>query len=144
LETFEKSKDYGNKLHAAFAKVKHLNDIDMALAEVAREGLIIDAEKADLKQKMLGIIAKVRHLFEVAEENVKNEREILMPNGKPLRPDRVVREGNKITIVDYKTGSKSNSHKTQVRQYMDIYRDMGYAEVKGVLLYVESEEVVAV
>lgn len=140
LETFEKSKDYGNKLHAAFAKVKHLNDIDMALAEVAREGLIVDAEKTELKQKMLSIINKVRHLFEVADENVKNEREILIPNGKPLRPDRVVREGNKITIVDYKTGSKSNNHKTQVRQYMDIYRDMGYTEVKGVLLYVESTE----
>ena len=67
-----------------------------------------------------------------------------MPKGNPLRPDRVVRLKDCIVILDYKTGSKSESHKAQVRQYMNIYRDMGHQKVEGILLYLEGEEVVEV
>jgi ATP-dependent helicase/nuclease subunit A len=46
--------------------------------------------------------------------------------------------------LDYKTGLKSDSHQSQVRQYMNIYRAMGHQQVEGVLLYLEGQEVVEV
>ncbi len=146
IETFEKSRDYGNKIHNTFAKIKTIYDVDFALEESVREGLIMESETEEIKGSILKIInlEKIKPLFSVHQDSIKNEREILMPNGKPLRPDRVVRLKDRIVILDYKTGSKSESHKTQVRQYMNIYRDMGYQKVDGVLVYLEGEEVVEV
>lgn len=146
LVSFEKSKDYGNKVHAAFAKIKTFKDVALALQEILREGLIIETEISGLKTSLLSImnLPDIKPLFEIDEIYVKNEREILMPEGKPLRPDRVVKLKDKIVIVDYKTGSKSNSHQSQVRQYMNIYRDMGYPRVEGILIYLEGQEIVTV
>ncbi|MEA5457694.1 UvrD-helicase domain-containing protein [Arcicella sp. LKC2W] len=146
IETFEKSRDYGNKIHNTFAKIRTLTDIDFALQESLREGLIVDTELEEIKASILKIInlEKIKPLFEVHEDLVKNEREILMPKGNPLRPDRVVRLKDRIVILDYKTGSKSESHKTQVRQYMNIYRDMGHKNVEGILVYLEGDDIVAV
>ena len=146
LETFEKSRDYGNKIHNTFAKIKTIYDIEMALEEVVREGLISESEVEKIRVTLLKIInlEKIKPLFEIHPDTVKNEREIIMPNGKPLRPDRVVRLKDRIVILDYKTGTKSESHKYQVRQYMNIYRAMGHARVEGILLYLEGQEVVEV
>jgi ATP-dependent helicase/nuclease subunit A len=146
IETFEKSRDYGNKIHDTFAKIKTIYDVEFAIEEALREGLITESEQAEIRNSILKIInlEKIKPLFEVHQDAIKNEREILMPNGKPLRPDRVVRLKDSIVILDYKTGSKSESHKNQVRQYMSIYRNMGYQKVDGVLVYLEGEEVVEV
>jgi len=146
LETFEKSRDYGNKIHNTFAKIKTIYDIDFALEESVREGLIMESELEDLRDNILKIInlERIKPLFSVHQDLVKNEREILMPKGNPLRPDRVVRLKDRIVILDYKTGSKSDSHKTQVRQYMNIYRDMGHQNVEGILLYLEGKEIIEV
>jgi ATP-dependent helicase/nuclease subunit A len=146
IETFEKSRDYGNKIHNTFAKIKTIYDVDFAIEESLREGLITESEQVEIKGSILKIINldKIKPLFSVHQDYIKNEREILMPNGKPLRPDRVVRLKDRIVILDYKTGSKSESHKSQVRQYMNIYREMGHPKVEGVLVYLEGEEVVVV
>lgn len=146
LKTLEKSKDYGNKVHAAFAKIRTIAEVDFALGEILREGLIIDSEIVSLKENILRIIGLegIKPLFDVDATQVRNEREILMPEGQMLRPDRVVRFGRKIVILDYKTGSKSEKHKVQVEQYMNIYKEMGYDEVEGILVYLENLEVVQV
>jgi ATP-dependent exoDNAse (exonuclease V) beta subunit len=146
IETFEKSRDYGNKIHNTFAKIKTIYDVEFALEESVREGLIMESELADLRNNILKIInlEKIKPLFSVDQNLVKNEREILMPKGNPLRPDRVVRLKDRIVILDYKTGSKSESHKFQVLEYMNIYRKMGHQKVEGILVYLEGEEVVEV
>jgi ATP-dependent helicase/nuclease subunit A len=146
IETFEKSRDYGNKIHNTFAKIKTIYDVDDALDEGIREGLISESEVKDIKATLLKImqLESIKPLFEVHPDTVKNEREIIMPNGRPLRPDRVVRLKDRIVILDYKTGSKSDSHAKQVQQYMNIYRAMGHQKVEGILLYLVGQEVVEV
>lgn len=146
IETFEKSRDYGNKIHNTFAKIKTINDVDLALEESVREGLIMESELEEMRQNILKIInlEKIKPLFSVHQDLVKNEREILMPKGNPLRPDRVVRLQDRIVILDYKTGSKSETHKGQLRQYMNIYRAMGHQKVDGILVYLEGGEVIEV
>jgi ATP-dependent helicase/nuclease subunit A len=146
IETFEKSRDYGNKIHNTFAKIKTIYDVEFALEESVREGLIMESELGDLRANILKIInlEKIKPLFSVHQDLVKNEREILMPKGNPLRPDRVVKVKDGIVILDYKTGSKSESHKIQVKTYMNIYRAMGHQKVEGILVYLEGAEVVEV
>ena len=146
IETFEKSRDYGNKIHNTFAKIRTIYDVELALEDSVREGLIMESELGDLRANILKIVnlEKIKPLFTVHQDLVKNEREILMPTGNHLRPDRVVRLKDRIVILDYKTGLKSESHKSQVREYMNIYRDMGHQKVEGILVYLDGEEVIEV
>ncbi|MDR0205852.1 MAG: UvrD-helicase domain-containing protein [Bacteroidales bacterium] len=67
---------------------------------------------------------------------VLNETSILFPNGNLLRPDRVVFLEDKVVVIDYKTGEPHISHKEQIDEYCVAVRDMGYRNVRGVLLYV--------
>ncbi|MBO4945880.1 MAG: hypothetical protein J6C91_11600, partial [Muribaculaceae bacterium] len=61
------------------------------------------------------------------------------------RPDRVVwtADGH-IDVVDYKFGIRCEEHFTQVREYVDSLRSMGYDRVRGFLWYVEKGTVVPV
>jgi ATP-dependent exoDNAse (exonuclease V) beta subunit len=70
--------------------------------------------------------------------NVKvlNETSILFPNGNLLRPDRVVFLEDKVVVIDYKTGDPNAAHKEQIDQYCEAIRNMGYAVVEGVVLYI--------
>ena len=116
------------------------------MADLQREGLIVENEQEELKVTIQKIIdlPEISPFFEVPERFIRNEREILRPNQSPLRPDRVIKMGSKIVILDYKTGSKSNSHKYQVKDYQKIYQAMGYTEVEGYLVYLETMDVVKV
>ena len=67
------------------------------------------------------------------------EKEILVDNGKPIRPDRIVFNENKqIVIIDYKTGERSNKDENQIKKYRQILSKMGYKVNKTVLIYVSA------
>ena len=72
-----------------------------------------------------------------------DERDIITSEGT-FRPDRVVLKDGKVEIIDYKFAEKDASHLTQVRRYVEFYRQMGYSDVKGFLWYVEENQVVEV
>ena len=67
-----------------------------------------------------------------------NEREILLPDGNVLRPDRIIMNNGKVTVIDYKFGNKiSASYKKQVAGYLNQLWYMGYKNQEGYLWYVE-------
>ncbi|MFM6948198.1 MAG: UvrD-helicase domain-containing protein [Aquirufa sp.] len=72
------------------------------------------------------------------------EQDILCPNGQIIRPDRVVVIDETTWIVDFKTGNKSDNHKKQIQEYVSVLMQMGYKNVKGVLIYLESQETIYV
>jgi ATP-dependent helicase/nuclease subunit A len=72
------------------------------------------------------------------------EQDILCPNGQIIRPDRVVYLNNTTFVVDFKTGKKSDQHILQVDEYVAVLVTMGYEHVKGVIIYLESQEIVYV
>lgn len=149
-ETLDKSKDRGNKLHEAFAKIKTKNDVSKAIQILEFEGTISQKEGEDIRTAIEKVI-KLPDLQPLYEEGleVNNEREILLPNGETQRPDRVVIKDGIVHIIDYKTG-KSNDpilhqkNVVQVRNYGKLYRQMGYENVEMMLVYLETSEVVRV
>jgi len=54
------------------------------------------------------------------------------------RPDRVIQEGDKITVVDFKFGKERKEHLSQVREYVSLLQQMGYPDTQGYLWYVEE------
>ena len=49
--------------------------------------------------------------------------------------------GGSVSIIDYKFGEHRRQYERQLRRYADIWRRMGYADVKAVLWYVQTGEI---
>ena len=67
------------------------------------------------------------------------ERDILLPGGLLVRPDRVVIEGNQAVLIDFKTGSPQAKDRKQIAAYADVIERMGYEVRARYLVYMESQ-----
>jgi len=81
---------------------------------------------------------KLKKYFSVGLK-VKNEEDILLENGKVIRPDRLVFMPDGITIIDYKTGAPLASHEEQILTYRSHIVSMGYPVISCVLVYINEE-----
>jgi len=77
---------------------------------------------------------------------VRNESAIIDTDGNEWRPDRVVEyPDGRIVIVDYKFGEEQrDSYLRQVGRYMQLYRRMGFDDVRGFVWYLRSDTVIPV
>ena len=67
---------------------------------------------------------------------IRLEETVLSTDGEAPRPDRVViHPDGKVDVVDYKFGKEESGYLTQVREYVDLYRRMGFEKVEGYLWY---------
>ncbi len=145
VETFEKKRDHGNKVHRALSMVRTPEDVPSALVRLQTEGIIDNIEAEDIRKSLDKILQHpdLQGLFEM-ESNVINEREILTPDGNIHRPDRVVHLIDRVVIVDYKTGIPLESHTIQIKDYAKLFYQMGYPRVESLLVYIERNEVIRV
>ncbi|RDB04409.1 UvrD-helicase domain-containing protein [Runella aurantiaca] len=145
VETFEKKRDHGNKVHYALSMVRTPDDVPSALVRMQTEGMIEKIEAEDIRKSLDKILQHpdLQGLFEI-ESNVINEREILTPDGNIHRPDRVVHLADRVVIVDYKTGIPLESHTIQIKRYANLFYQMGYPKVESLLVYIERNEVIRV
>ena len=71
---------------------------------------------------------------------ILNERDINL-NGKTIRPDRLeINTDKEVWLLDYKTGSKNDSHKDQIDVYAKALTTMGYTIRKKIIVYLNEEE----
>ena len=70
--------------------------------------------------------------------DIYNETDLIGSNNSILRPDRLCLKPNEAVVIDYKTGSIMESHKGQVLTYLNMVKSMGYANVKGFLVYLNE------
>ena len=76
---------------------------------------------------------------------VRNEVTIIGADGSEHRPDRVIIDGDKVFVLDYKFGAeRKESYLWQVRRYINLYRKLGYKKVTGAVWYVPDDEVIYV
>lgn len=125
-------------LHRILELVNVKSDIPAAIRTVIQEGLIGRDEKDHWSKRIDAAMAltPVSEWFDEKLE-VMNERDILIPGGKRYRPDRVVMDGKKAVVIDYKTGSEHPSHRKQIETYSVALSQMGYSEVEGWLFYTD-------
>ena len=75
-----------------------------------------------------------------------NETAVFDQYGNERRPDRVVLDGDSITIVDYKFGESTPEndarYSKQVSNYMGIFRSLGYKKVSGAVWYVVPDKLI--
>ncbi|MBX2841328.1 MAG: UvrD-helicase domain-containing protein [Flammeovirgaceae bacterium] len=136
----------GILLHYAFEKIKYNTDIEKAIATLITEGLINETEQ-DKIRKSLSAVMKIpeikRYYDPEAGVKIKNEKELILGTKKgkglqSLRPDRIVRDGKELVIIDYKTGGEDpKKYGKQIRKYARVFKDMGYQDIKMFIVYTE-------
>lgn len=127
----------GTIMHEILQTIHVKQDAKAAIAKCERDGRI-NADEALLIEQMLNefwLLPETDSWFS-AENKVLNEAVIITPDTKLYRPDRVVINGNKATVIDYKFGdSEKESYLKQVKNYMNLISEMGY-ETSGYLSYI--------
>ena len=151
----EKSNDYirlGDIMHQLFSTIGNVNDIDTKLMEFELNGII--GNKSVTKEQ---VVAQVKKAFSNNKAKdwfrpgwkLMNECNILFTDPisgkvKTERPDRVMIDGNKAVVVDFKFGIPKPFHEQQVRDYMSLLKKMGYEQVEGYVWYVFMDRIMQV
>lgn len=128
---------WGNKVHYLLSEIDALKDVAEVVNRASRNGTIDKVEQTYLAEKLIATLEnpEISNYF---SENITvyNERDIINPNGKIKRPDRIVQKGDEWAILDYKTGAPLPKHKAQLDEYADL---LGKENVKKHLVYINEE-----
>jgi ATP-dependent exoDNAse (exonuclease V) beta subunit len=140
IEEPEKNREWGNLVHEAMSKIGRADQVGTVLQEMLAGGLINSRQQDELTALMDGILKdpEVSGFFDPAFE-VRNEPEILTPGGILYRPDRVLIQNGRATIIDYKTGKQHAWHRDQVIQYAGLLEEMNYKVDGAYLLYLNRQ-----
>lgn len=129
----------GNLIHFIMGLIETKKDIENAMDLVVRSGDLASEEIELLKNKILAIIEHPELAVYYKEGvEIKNERDIITESGKILRPDRIVIQGSKATIIDYKTGKQNTKYKEQLYSYADALEAMGYSVDNKIIIYINE------
>ena len=129
-----KKREIGSQLHDILAQLP-----DVTAWPTIRTRSSIDVTKID----ELLELSEVKAFFN-QELLVFKEVDLLCPDGSIVRPDRVNKVGDALQVIDFKTGKQSPSHHEQITKYKQTLVSMGHKVCQGVLIYVESKELVYV
>ena len=134
-------RNFGILMHKAFENADDEEQIRLAVERMQADGTLSAAEAAALRRMIARALEHpaAREWFAGGWERVRNENEIIIPDGASARrPDRVMIRGTRAVVVDYKFGGREPEHyRRQVREYLALLRQMGYTETEGYLWYVK-------
>ncbi len=135
----------GVLLHRLMSKIRYKEDLYSALDTLYYEGLFDEDEKSMLEERILHLWKNplIESWFQPTWQ-VKTEVPILPKTGEMNRLDRVLFDKKNVVIIDYKTGDMRQKDHWQVKEYIELLRQMGYERVQGYLLYIKGPTVVPV
>ena len=139
------ARQFGIAVHDAMAKIRTEKDVNSAVQSLVEEGKIPAADIEKISNHIHNLIShpKLNALFS-EDKVIRNEADIQVTDGQWLRPDRVVTEGLKAWVIDYKTGEERPDHRKQIESYKSAIAELGFKQVEGLLVYVESENLVTI
>jgi ATP-dependent exoDNAse (exonuclease V) beta subunit len=139
-----RNSDWGNLVHLVLSLIDSNENVENIIVQLICDGLISKEQQEELADKIKNIISipEISRYFQ-KDSVIKSEAEILLTDGSIMRPDRVVIEGNKAIVIDYKTGTNiRDSHKHQIISYAEALEKMGYIEIEKILVYVDLNKII--
>jgi ATP-dependent exoDNAse (exonuclease V) beta subunit len=134
---------WGNAVHATLARVSHAGDLERALRLSSEVQLLSPEERQVLRKTLAELLAKKElHPWFAPHLSVATEAGIIQEDGHVLRPDRVVWDGDRIRVLEIKTGAPRPEHLQQATRYRELVSGMGYANVEAHVLYVPDGSIV--
>ncbi len=132
--------EMGNLIHFALSYVFTADDVAPVLENLQAQGHFNEEQAPGIRQKINAVVnhPQLKDYYSDSYQ-ILNEREILTVDGTSLRPDRLAISGNEVTIIDYKTGKPSPSHKEQLAQYADELKAMDFEIKHTIIVYIDHE-----
>lgn len=134
-------RNFGILMHKAFEKADNEEDIRRAVDDMVADGTLTASEAAHLNATIDKALsdATVRGWFSGRWQRIRNEARIILPASNAVRrPDRVMIDGSRAVVVDYKFGERETAgHREQIREYCRLLREMGHTRTEGYLWYVK-------
>ena len=145
-QNLENARLRGIVMHHILENVHSAEDLAASVDAACREGLLGEAEAQDALQFLSAALNGVsgKGWFREDSAQVLDERDLCDRDGNIHRPDRVIIRDGRVEIIDYKFGVQEREHHDQVRRYMQLYRELGYPDVRGYLWYVSEDKVINV
>ena len=139
VEKQKENIEWGKILHLALSQIKQKEDIEVVIDTLFSKGKCDKSQYKKLK-KQLPVLLESEQIEKYFTPNwqVRAEKEILLETGETYIPDRLVFQGNEVIVVDYKTGDKENRHQTQIRNYANALKNMGYKVLATDLIYTQD------
>ncbi len=137
----------GKIKHEMMSEVVIADDVERVAKKYEKLGIVTTEEAEDFVTEVSSQInanPQIAEWFAVGNK-VLNESSVLNHAGDgkiSYRPDRVVIDGDKVTVVDYKFGAESSAYIKQVESYISLLKKMGYFNVSGYVWYVSLAKVV--
>ncbi|WP_046245685.1 UvrD-helicase domain-containing protein [Hymenobacter terrenus] len=148
--------EWDRKLHYGLRRLLAATDVGRVASQLVAEGILSARERPRLVESLEKLVTDPRLAPYFAPHlSVETEREILVGGVKlrDYKPDRVVLEpsleehnriGGRVTLLDFRLPPPQEKHKRLLRNYATLFEQLGYAEVRGVIYYFGSGEVVEV
>lgn len=134
-------RDFGILMHKAFEHAANSEEIGTAVTQMENDGTLSAEDAAQLRRMIDEALADpvVREWFDGPWQRVRNEQEIILPgDDSPRRPDRVMIDGERAVVVDYKFGEHDAArYRRQISDYCTLLQQMGHPRTEGYLWYVK-------
>ncbi|MFK7953678.1 MAG: UvrD-helicase domain-containing protein [Ekhidna sp.] len=136
----EQQRNEGILLHQILSEIIHWEQTDKILDRYEKRMEITpdDRKSYEVIIKNLWNNTEVKGWFEGAHQ-VKTEVVVLPKDGETKRMDRVMIDGNKVKVIDFKSGQPKKQDEKQLKEYTTLLEGMGY-EASGHLLYLKTGE----
>ncbi len=137
------SRARGMLMHEIMSSIKTVDDLSNALERRVMDGELTESERKEVFEE----IAETLLLPEVADWYsgkyiVLNEIQTLDPEWGFSRPDRIMIDGSKAIVVDYKFGeTEEPKYRRQVQHYVKLLQKMEFSDVKGFIYYVKLRKI---
>ncbi len=131
---------YGNLIHEMMADIIDESHVERTLERSMQKGGLQESSFLEIHSLVLEIVKhpQLNAYFKVGLE-VFTEREILTDSGQIVIPDRLVFQGKKVTIIDYKTGKPSGNHELQIDNYALVLQKLNFEVLEKILVYIDEE-----
>ncbi|MDD4189694.1 MAG: UvrD-helicase domain-containing protein [Mangrovibacterium sp.] len=136
----------GRLIHEILAKIKHAGELHRAVRELVFQGMLTWTDADSIRKQLGELIADpdVASWFD-GSFRVMNERNILTGKNGLKRPDRIMVSGDRVIVVDYKSGElERDQYRYQLRSYMRALEACGYERITGFIWYTRTNKRVEV
>ena len=140
-------REWNRKLHYALRRTLRATDAERVAGQLVAEGIISAKERPELLAKLRRVVENpaLAPYFGAAGQ-AETEREILVGGTRrqDYKPDRIVFDPTapgRVALLDFKLPPPEPRHRHQLARYADLFRQLGFAEVRCVLYYFDTEEV---
>ncbi|NEM98949.1 UvrD-helicase domain-containing protein [Pontibacter burrus] len=144
--TQQRQRQVNRKLHYALSRITFAPEVNQVLRQMGYEGIISERDKPELQRLLTEVVnhPKIAPYFS-EKVAIEQEKEVLDARAYLYKPDRIVFDGEAVTIIEFKTPppepEPEPEHRNRLDHYAVRFRQLGYKKVRCVLYYFETQEV---